>query len=111
VDWSQLEQLRVWIAAVGFVEAVEESDMIWWLELLAEELHYVDESEAGDVYAADPSDERTHLTYRCLETVPTVVLSVMWVHKQHGTRYQENYKRLEEAGALPSFISREPSVE
>ena len=111
-----LFQLRVWMVSMGLLEAVQESDVLWWAKLWVETLW---QARGGDVkscpqltdfdwgggfafvkvedgsVAKGDNEEKDSVVLERKEVAETVS-SVIWLGKLQGERYREVCGRVNE---------------
>jgi hypothetical protein len=108
-----LFRLRIWMVSMGFFEAVQESDVLWWARLWVETLAQawdaanapkLEDFDWKDGFAfvkKDSADCKTVKKSKKHEEVEqdevaTTISSVIWLSKLQGERYREACDRVDE---------------
>jgi hypothetical protein len=84
-DWTGLEHLRIFFVVMGYLEAYDEKDILWWTERWMEEMR---EWRNGDLVAQVQGETLN------MAGDGTPLYSIFWVDSIHGERYRDISNRV-----------------
>lgn len=97
IEWGRLISLKAWVVVMGFLNAIDANDILFWSKLWVETLHELENRNVPPPIEIMESGIQTRegIALGCLSLyVPKTVTSVIWLEDFHGSRYREIVGRM-----------------